>query len=136
MSRNSTASDLSSPQPFQESQVYSGSDNRRQNVPQMQISSQDVRYHQASAAMQYQQEQCWPHRSQRRPQTRQAASSTAQPNWRTNKRPPTQSSVAASNNEEKTLRSLLTDQLFDDNYECMICMIKIEYVIISLVKSN
>ena len=148
MSGSTDASNLSNPLPLQESQVHSRNRNRRQKKPSMQTSSQDVRYNQAPSQQQQEQQHWWPQygypdnyyyaeapyygrnnahpRPQRRPKTRQATPSTTQPNQRTAVRPTKQSSAAASTNETENLRSLLTNQLLENNYECMICIIKIE----------
>jgi hypothetical protein len=142
MSGSSAAPNLSNPQHSQESRALSPNSNRRQKKPQMLTSSQDVRYNQATVPSQ-QQQQWWPqypypesdyhpeeayygrNNTQHRPQTRQAAPSTTQSNQRTTTRANKQPSTATSTSEAENLRSLLTDQLFANNYECMICMMEI-----------
>ncbi|CAF3285115.1 unnamed protein product [Rotaria socialis] len=61
---------------------------------------------------------------QRRPQFRHGASSS-QSNQQLNVRPNSNSS-ARSANEVENLRSTLTEQLYKNIYECMICIIKID----------
>ena len=131
--------------------------NRQQRKKQnrsMQNSSQDVRYNHQAYQQQY--PQAWDpyyanyddysyyyqqpnprgsyrsrnnhqHQQQRRPQSRQSATSTQVNHQQVNTRTNTTSSTRTTN-ETENLRSDLTEQLFDNTYECMICIIKIEYV--------
>ncbi len=124
--------------------------NRKQKRRPMQTSSQDVRY---SHRAHQQQQQRYPlhmyydeyhyesspsrggyygrnhhqqYQQQRRSQFRHP-SSTSQVNQQETVRPNSNSS-ARSTTEVENLRSTLTEQLFENIYECMICIIKIEYV--------
>jgi hypothetical protein len=130
--------------------------NRKQKRRPMQTSSQDVRYNPRQYYHQQQQQQWYEpqmyygdnyqrppfsrgghhahnqhqqqqQHQQRRPQHRHPVSHS-QANQQATVRPNSNSSIR-STSEVENLRSILTEQLFENIYECMICIIKIEYVI-------
>jgi len=134
---------------YSNSNTSDNHNNRKQKRRPMQTSSQDARYSHHT----YQQQQQWypqhmyndeyyygpspsrggyyprnhPHpQQQRRPQFRHPSASS-QINQQVTTRPNSNSS-ARSTAEVENLRSTLIEQLFENIYECMICIIKIEYV--------
>ncbi len=130
--------------------------NRKQKRRPVETSSQDVRYNQRPNQhhQQQQQQQWYPsdmyydeyyyrpqssrgghhnynyyhqqQQQQRRPQHRHPAPHTQVHQQGTVR--PNSNSSSRSTSEVENLRSTLTEQLFENIYECMICIIKIEYV--------
>jgi len=155
MAESSTISNQSSSlsHPTDQRPSNNRNNNRRQNQRRSEISSQDVRYNQnsqqrpqlsASQRQQYQQQMYsyYPYendyyydpsyannyyynqpRQQRRPQPRQPVAAS-QPVHQRRNRPASQTST--STNDSQDLRSTLTQQLLENKYECMICIMKIQ----------
>ncbi len=139
---------------FQESYSNSSTNDNHHTGKQkrrpMQRSSQDARYSHHTPQQQQQQQQWYPqqmyydesyyeqpysrggyhvrnhHQQQRRPPFHHP-STFSQVNQPANVRP-NSNSTGRSTTEVENLRSTLTEQLFENIYECMICIIKIEYV--------
>ncbi len=144
------------PEVYSNSNTNDNHHHRKQKHRPIQTSSQDVRYnhHTHQQQQQQQQQQWYPQQmyydeyyyqqptarggystrnhhqyqqQQRRPQYRQPSASS-QINQQVTVRPNSNLSTR-STTETENLRSTLTEQLFENAYECMICIIKIEYVV-------
>ncbi|CAF4506158.1 unnamed protein product, partial [Rotaria sp. Silwood2] len=154
MTESCASSDQSQNIPLQEAYLNTNNNdnnhNRRQKRRPAQTSSQDVRYNHRlyqQQQQQQQQQQWYPrhmyyneyyygpspsraghyshsHQQQRRAQFRHGLSSS-QANQQVTNRSNSNSSVR-STSEVENLRSTLIEQLLKNNYECMICIIKIE----------
>jgi hypothetical protein len=154
MTESFASTDQSGNIPFQG--AYSNSDHNEHNNSskqkrrQVQTTSQDVRYNpRPHQQQQQQQQQQWQphymhyneyysapppsrggyysnnHHQQRRGQQHRHPPPSSQVNQQITNRP-NSNSAARSVNEGENLRSTLTEQLFKNIYECMICIIKIE----------